>query len=88
MTKFNPLNFIADHAMMNLADAIKEAYEQGKRDAQPEREKGKWILGGYEDMYYICDQCGHKETEYYSVPKANFCKVCGADMRGEQDEID
>ena len=43
MTKFNPLNFIADHAMMNLADAIKEAYEQGKRDAQPERKKGKWI---------------------------------------------
>lgn len=40
MTDFNPLNFIADHAGMKLADAIKEAYEQGKRDAQPER-KGK-----------------------------------------------
>lgn len=55
---------------------------------KPNRKKGKWILGDYEDMYYICDQCGHKETEYYSVPKANFCKVCGADMRGGQDEID
>lgn len=36
MTDFNPLNFIADHAGMNLADAVNEAYEQGKRDAQPE----------------------------------------------------
>lgn len=30
------LKFIADHSGMNLADALKEAYEQGKRDAQPE----------------------------------------------------
>ena len=30
------LKFIADHSGMNLADALKEAYEQGKQDAQPE----------------------------------------------------
>lgn len=36
MTDFNPLEFIAGHAGMCYADAIKEAYEQGKRDAQPE----------------------------------------------------
>ena len=34
MTNFNPLNFIASHAGINLADAIKEAYEQGSKDAQ------------------------------------------------------
>ena len=47
------------------------------------RKKGKWILGGYEDMYYICNCCQHKESEYYLKPKANFCPNCGADMRGE-----
>ena len=41
MTSFNSLNFIADNAGMNISDAIKEAYEQGKRDAQPEQQ---WIL--------------------------------------------
>lgn len=40
MTYFNPLNFIANHAGINLADAIKEAYEQGKKDAQSEQ---RWI---------------------------------------------
>lgn len=58
MTKFNPLNFIADHAGMNLADAIKEAYEQGKRDAQPEQavkdcrncKHGKY--NDYHDTYF------------------------------------
>ena len=44
MTNFNPLNFIASHAGMNLADAIKEAYEQGKRDAEPNWEKGRWPI--------------------------------------------
>lgn len=35
MANFNLLDFIANHAGMNLADALKEAYEQGKRDAEP-----------------------------------------------------
>lgn len=84
MTKFNPLNFIADHAMMNLADAIKEAYEQGKRDAQPEREKGEWIDGF---MCSVCRKGYRSQPTIRGVPMFKYCPECGADMRGEQDEI-
>ena len=64
MTKFNPLNFVANHAGMNLADAIKEAYEQGKRDAQPEQavkdcrncKHGKY--NDYHDTYFCYNEEG------------------------------
>ena len=45
----------------------------------------RWVLGGYDDMYYICEKCNYKQSEYYVKPTANFCPNCGADMRGEQD---
>lgn len=42
---------------------------------------------------YRCDQCGffvpwdylHKSIDY--IKDYNFCPKCGADMRGEQDEM-
>lgn len=45
----------------------------------------QWVLGGYDDMYYVCKRCGHKQSEYYHKPTANFCPDCGAkmDVRGE-----
>lgn len=53
---------------------------------EPERKKGKWVLGGYDDMYYVCDQCGYRRSDYYAKPKAKYCENCGADMReGEQE---
>lgn len=79
MAEFNPLNFIANHAGMNLADAIKEAYEQGKMDAQPKTGKWVYIDDGYAD-YYKCDRCGK-----ISVVVTNYCPNCGVNMRGEQD---
>ena len=89
MTNFNPLNFIASHAGMNLADAIKEAYEQGKSDAEPERKKGKWVELTNTNHTYACSVCGRilanitdgKNTVMKNYP---FCH-CGADMRGEQE---
>lgn len=60
MTNFNPLNFIADHAGVNLADAIKEAYEQGKRDAQPESCRGC----KYEPRYSHEEPCGSCSNNY------------------------
>ena len=85
MTNFNPLNFIANHAGMNLADAIKEAYEQGKRDAQPERKKGEWLANG--DIPKECPFCGEDWDKYvfgelwYTGELPKFCPNCGADMR-------
>ena len=40
----------------------------------------RWVLGGYDDMYYVCEKCGHKQSEYYAKPTANFCPNCGAKM--------
>lgn len=49
--------------------------------AQPEREKGHWILVSEGSMFpFECDQCG----EWHNSP-SNFCPECGADMRGEQE---
>lgn len=44
----------------------------------------EWVLGGYDDMYYICKRCGHKQSEYYHKPTANFCPNCGAKMDGKE----
>lgn len=52
---------------------------------QPERKKGKWILvkGSNGKDYHKCSECLH--TQEITGIK-NYCAVCGADMRGEQDE--
>jgi hypothetical protein len=57
--------------------------------AQPERKKGKWIDEGfYADGHgahaFRCSECGGHIIEYDADP---FCKWCGADMRGEEDNI-
>ena len=49
---------------------------------QPKR--GKWIhhpeIGWGET--WLCDQCGEKTTStVMGKPRANFCPMCGADMR-------
>ena len=49
----------------------------------PDREKGEWQLGGYDDMYYVCSKCDFKASEYYAKPRFKYCPNCGADMRGE-----
>lgn len=56
--------------------------------AQPKRKTGKWIDEGfYADGHGVhafrCSECGGHIIEYDADP---FCRWCGADMRGEQDE--
>lgn len=57
--------------------------------AQQERKKGKWIYHpeiGWGDTW-LCDQCGEKTiSTVMGKPRANYCPMCGADMRGKQDE--
>jgi hypothetical protein len=54
--------------------------------AQPERKKGEWILvkGSNGKDYHKCSECLH--TQDITGVK-NYCVVCGADMRGEQNEV-
>ncbi len=82
MSNFNPLDFIANHAGMNIADAIKEAYEQGSKDAQ-ERKRGEWINHRNDDGHNIadCDQCGEAMQWFDDDIKPNFCPNCGAEMK-------
>jgi hypothetical protein len=56
---------------------------------KPELKKGKWIDEGfYADGHgahaFRCSECGGHIIEYDADP---FCKWCGADMRGEEDNI-
>ena len=55
---------------------MEKMYEIGKI----ERKKGKWLNRRivYTDVHIAtCDQCGKR------VVVGNFCRNCGADMRGE-----
>lgn len=44
----------------------------------------QWVLGGYDDMYYVCERCGHKQSEYYHKPTAKYCPNCGAKMNRQE----
>ena len=49
-----------------------------------ERKKGKWIdkSGDIEGAWNYCSVCGEQAIDLY-----DFCPNCGADMRGENDDI-
>jgi hypothetical protein len=74
--------------IMNGMDLCEEAV-RNQPSAQSERKKGKWIDEGfYADGHgahaFRCSECGGHIIEYDADP---FCKWCGADMRGEEDNI-
>lgn len=64
-------------------------YIEGYREARKvfERQKGEWIFDtevtefGNPYGTYRCSICGGHSSDKYS-----FCKDCGSDMRGEEDE--
>ena len=56
---------------------------------QPERKKGRWYL---EHHVWFCDQCGKNPTKGMGYVQGtdelfDFCPNCGADMRGDKDEV-
>ena len=75
-----------NHAEFLYTDEICKALK-ALPSAQQERKKGKWIYHpeiGWGDTW-LCDQCGEKTTStVMGKPRANYCPMCGADMRGEQ----
>lgn len=75
-----------------LVDAMEKIIKLSP--VQPERMKGKWIKKmrvtetekymSYDPDWY-CACCGAKYDPHVAKI-VNFCYVCGADMRGEQNE--
>jgi len=57
---------------------------------EPERKKGEWISGAenFNTNYsHECSQCGALIDMYHGgADDYFFCPICGADMRGEQNE--
>lgn len=70
-------------------DLISKIFDDDKQVyIVPERRIGHWIEDGYSHYKAVCDQCGEPCGTYAAgKPRDRFCKWCGADMRGEQDNI-
>ena len=54
---------------------------------EPERKIGRWIRenSAYE-MLFRCSECGERTTStIMDKPRYEWCPMCGADMRGEQE---
>lgn len=72
------IDAIVDNPTVRRVEIIKLIEELPS--VEPERKKGRWL---YDPPMYACDQCN---AEMYDM--SPYCPMCGADMRGEQDEID
>lgn len=55
--------------------------------AQPERKKGRWIKNSTHINCSVCKHCSWSLTFEDTVRRFNFCPNCGAEMKGEQNEI-
>lgn len=79
-----------DLEQAQIEKAYQLGYEEGKKDAQPERKKGRWIMH-IDDLFpeestMECNQC--HEHQPITIDD-NFCPNCGAEMqKGEADETD
>lgn len=60
-------------------------------DEQPiieSRPKGKWIKNNTLINCSVCKHCSWSLTFEDTVRSFNYCPHCGADMRGEDNEVD
>lgn len=72
------------HCCHRYSKVIRDTVEMMKQEPKT----GHWILGGYDDNYYICDKCNYKASEYYFKPRYNYCPNCGAKMVELQESED
>lgn len=76
----------AEHSdLWHYEQALSEIREM-LEDAQPQRIKGRWertkANSGY-NAEWTCSNCGY--TVYAEFCNLNFCSLCGAEMRGDED---
>ena len=63
---------------------ISKAWQKIKKLPSVKPKRGRWILD--RSGAYCCSECMEPCASYVMMrPRDNFCKMCGADMRGEQD---
>ena len=79
------------HSGDKLLFADKPLKELPSADAV-ERKKGKWVLHPevkniYGGIYIECSEC-HTKYVVQHIEDEKYCRNCGADMRGEDDEVD
>ena len=71
----------ADIDLSDYSDRLwRNAYEQGKADAEAERKKGRWKGEGLGD--YRCSLCGEVTRRF----RTNYCPNCGAEMEKGEEE--
>ena len=76
----------ADIDLSDYSDRLwRNAYEQGKADAEAERKKGKWNTDKESPEYATCSVCGHCDWDCTESEYFNYCPNCGADMRKTDD---
>ena len=56
-------------------------YMQGVRPVYPVRPQGEWLIEGGTTLHFVCSECGCAGDNW-----DKFCRHCGADMRGEENE--
>ena len=67
-----------------IEKAYQLGYEDGKKDAQPERKKGRWINKPHIYGVAYCSECDF-ELHINDTP---YCPNCGYRMEGDDSEID
>lgn len=65
-------------------DEVYEALDEAIKALSVEPQIAEWILGGYDDMYYVCSKCNAKVSDYSFKPRFKYCPNCGAKIKGDE----
>lgn len=79
-------SLLRDIEVYHLSDGKFQHWVEVQPTIDPQRIRGEWIEDGYNHYKAVCSECGEPCATYVmGKPRDNFCKWCGADMRGEQE---
>lgn len=84
LLNYNDIQEVIDNAPIVCNDNYSMGYQDGVKKVLSERPTGEWIdegqyAEGHSEHYYRCSECGGHIIE---LRVDDFCKHCGADMRG------
>lgn len=103
MTKSEAIEHLKNIAIYSVQDGYTDEARQAldmaiKALEEPERKKGEWIFretenDRYDDMICLFCKTSYTVDAYriddigFTAEDFNYCPHCGADMRGESDEM-